>query len=316
MMDNEASPKRLPVALIAGPTASGKSDLAVKLGFELKKRGKRPIIINADSSQIYRELQILSARPTTKEMRGIEHMLFAHWPGTEVCSAAKWAAEVKKIIRELPPKNVTPIIVGGTGMYMQVLLRGISPIPRISTRIREDIRKMPVHMIFAELKNLDPESASKINSNDTQRLSRALEVIQSTGKSIYHWRTVKSGGIENKIDLHPLIMLPDRAWLYDRCDRRFEKMVETGAIEEVKALIAAKIPTDAPILKAIGVREITSYLKGDCTKDEMVQVGQQNTRNYAKRQYTWFRNQCPEKWPVSHSVNIKIDTFFEVLLQS
>lgn len=304
-----------PVALIAGPTASGKSDLAVDLALALEKQGRRGVVLNADSAQVYADLQVLSARPTPQDMRGVEHRLFGAWDGADACSAADWAAAAKREIAELHGAGAVPILVGGTGLYLRTLLDGIAPIPAIDPAIRDAVRQMSVADAYAALQTQDPARAAQLNAGDSQRVARSLEVIRSTGKSLIHWQGEKSGGIRDGIALHPLILLPDRDWLYERCDRRFALMLEQGAVAEVERLLARNLSPDLPVMRAIGVPEIAAFLQGDISREEMTITGSQATRNYAKRQYTWFRRQPPDGWARNESQNCNIETYFASLLQ-
>jgi len=304
-----------PVALIAGPTASGKSDLAVDLALALEKAGRRGVVLNADSAQVYADLQVLSARPSTEEMRGVEHRMFGAWDGAQACSAADWAAAAKREIKDLHSECAVPILVGGTGLYLRTLLDGIAPIPPINPDIRDAVRQMAVEDAFAMLQAEDPTRAAQLNARDGQRVARALEVVRSTGKSLTHWQQQKTGGIGGSITLAPLILLPDREWLYERCDQRFTLMLERGALDEVERLMSRNLSPDLPVMRAIGVRELAAYLLGQVSRVEMVVSGQQATRNYAKRQYTWFRRQPPEGWPRKTVQNCNIDTYLASLLQ-
>ena len=304
-----------PVALIAGPTASGKSDLAVDLALALEKQGRRGVVLNADSAQVYADLQVLSARPTPQDMRGVEHRLFGAWDGADACSAADWAAAAKREIAELHGAGAVPILVGGTGLYLRTLLDGIAPIPAIDPAIRDTVRQMSVADAYAALQAEDPARATQLNAGDSQRVARSLEVIRSTGKSLIHWQGEKSGGIGDAITQHPLILLPDREWLYERCDRRFSLMLEQGAAAEAESLLARNLSPDLPVMRAIGVPEIAAFLQGELSREEMTIAGSQATRNYAKRQYTWFRRQPPAEWPRSESQNCNIETYFASLLQ-
>ncbi|MGZ3198949.1 MAG: tRNA (adenosine(37)-N6)-dimethylallyltransferase MiaA [Croceibacterium sp.] len=301
------------VALIAGPTASGKSDLAVELALALKERGRRCIVINADSAQVYRDLRILSAMPTEDEMRGVEHRLFGEWDGAEPCSAADWAARAKREIEDAQLAGVLPILVGGTGLYIRTLLDGIAPVPPIDPKVREVVRAMAVAEAYSALQSEDPERAAALNASDSTRIARALEVVRSTGRPMAHWQTQRVGGIADGIELHPLILLPPREALYARCDARFARMIDEGAVEEVEALLARSLAPSLPVMRAIGVREIAGYLRGECSREELLARGQQATRNYAKRQYTWFRRQPPRDWPRSESESCEFRAYFETL---
>ncbi|MEL6876658.1 MAG: tRNA (adenosine(37)-N6)-dimethylallyltransferase MiaA [Pseudomonadota bacterium] len=313
-MSKGDTPDLNPVALIAGPTASGKSAIAIALAQALAEQGRRGVVINADSAQVYADLQVLSARPDEAEMDGIEHRLFGAWDGSQGCSAADWAARAIHEIESLNGESAVPILVGGTGMYMQVLLDGIAPIPAINQEVRCEVRALPTHGAYAALQVEDPERALMLEPTDSQRIARALEVVRSTGTTLSEWQNAKTGGIAEDIALHPLIMLPPRDWLYERCDRRFGLMLEQGAIEEVEKLLARKLDPGLPVMRAIGVPEIADYLAGDLTIPEVIAKGAQATRNYAKRQYTWFRNQPPQDWIRAESQNVDIENVFASLL--
>jgi tRNA dimethylallyltransferase len=299
------------VALIAGPTASGKSDLAVDLALALD----RPcVVINADSAQVYRDLRVLSARPTEQEMRGVEHRLFGEWDGAEPCSAADWAARARREIENAHLAGAVPILVGGTGLYIRTLLDGIAPMPAIDPAVRQGARSLAVADAYAALQVEDPERAAVLNAGDSSRVARALEVVRSTGRSLAHWQRQRVGGIGDRVDLHPLILLPPREALYARCDARFARMMDRGAIEEVEALLARDLSPALPVMRAIGVPEIAGYLRGEWSREEALARGQQATRNYAKRQYTWFGRQPPPEWPRLESESCDWQRYFETLV--
>jgi tRNA dimethylallyltransferase len=207
-------------------------------------------------------------------------------------------------------------LVGGSGLYIRTLLDGIAPIPEVDPELRATIRAMPVDQAYAALQIYDASVAATLAPTDVSRITRALEVVQSTGRSILAWRATKTGGISADICLRPLLLLPPREWLYDRCDTRFEAMMERGAIEEVEALLARNLPQDAPIMRAIGVPEISAYLKGTISLAEAIKLGQIATRQYAKRQFTWFRNQAPADWQRANAIinDSNIDQF-EIIFQ-
>jgi len=296
------------VALVVGPTASGKSALALDIA---KKQPS--VIINADSAQVYSDLRILSARPTEAEMEGIEHQLFGYIDGSEACSAARWADDAKAAIAAAHARNILPILVGGTGLYVRILLEGIAPIPEIDPEIRQKIRKMETLEASLLLQKLDPVSAEKLNTADTNRIQRALEVVLSSGKPLGHWQQQKVGGIGGSIRLHPLVLLPPREWLYRRCDLRLQEMIERGAKQEVAQLLERNLPENLPVMRAIGVAEIGDWLAGDIGKAVAIERAQTATRQYAKRQYTWFRNQSPPDWPrIDPTLNNNIDKIFDI----
>ncbi len=303
-----------PVALIAGPTASGKSDLAVRLAQELIAGGRQATVINADSAQVYADLQVLSARPGPAEMGGVPHRLFGEWEGAKTCSAADWAARAKTVIAEVHDEGGVPVLVGGTGLYLRTLLDGIAPVPTIDPAIREMVRAMPVAEAYAALRTADPARAALLDPNDSTRIARALEVVRSTGKTLAAWQADKVGGIGAAITLHPLVLLPPRDWLYVRCDQRFAAMLDGGAIAEVTALLARALNPAQPVMRAIGVPEIAAWLRGEIDRGTMLASGQQATRNYAKRQFTWFRNQSPPSWPRAEEIDFSVGDYFARLL--
>jgi tRNA dimethylallyltransferase len=306
---------RPPLALIAWPTASGKSDLAVRLALTLRERGREAVVINADSAQVYADLAVLSARPSAEEMQGVPHRLFGSWDGATACSAADWAKAARSEIAEAHRGGALPILVGGTGLYLRTLLDGIAPVPPIDPGVRLYARQLTLEEARAALQREDPEAAARLNPNDTTRIVRALEVACSTGRPLAEWQAAKVGGIGGSVALDAAVLLPDRTWLYERCDRRFGLMLEQGAIAEVEALLARQLDPALPVMRAIGVPEISAFLHGECSRDELCQRGAQATRNYAKRQYTWFRNQPPSDWARIESHNVDPAVHFASLLQ-
>ncbi|QKG71471.1 tRNA (adenosine(37)-N6)-dimethylallyltransferase MiaA [Erythrobacter mangrovi] len=306
---------RPPVALIAGPTASGKSDLAVKLAQWLEESGRRGVVINSDSAQVYSDLQILSARPTEAEMGGIEHRLFGAWDGAQACSAADWAAAAQREIASLHAEGAIPILCGGTGLYMRTLLDGIAPVPAIEPEVRAAVRALSQVEARSALEREDPSAAARLAPADAARTTRALEVIRSTGRTLADWQAHKEGGIGAGVTLRALVLLPEREWLYERCDRRFLQMMDRGALAEVERLLARDLDPSLPVMRAIGVPELTAHLKGELGRDEAIAAGQIATRQYAKRQYTWFRHQPPAEWDRVENKNINVPEFFVSLLR-
>ena len=255
------------------------------------------MIVNADSAQVYRDLHVLSAAPTNDERKSAEHRLYGVQDSALPCSAAHWAEMARREIADIHSSGRTPILTGGTGLYLRTLLDGIAPVPAIDAEIRARVRTAPVKENREKLESLDAEAAARINRSDTTRINRALEVILSTGRTLAEWQRQREGGIAGGVELQPLILLPPRKWLYARCDDRFAHMVEQGAVSEVEALLARGLNLNLPVMRAIGVREIASYLLGHATLDEAIAAGRQATRRYAKRQYTWFAHQPPLDWP-------------------
>lgn len=273
-------------------------------------------VINADSAQVYAELRVLSARPSAADEARVPHRLFGHVAGTEDYSAARWAEEAKAEIAAAQERGSLPVLAGGTGMYIRTLLDGIAPVPEIDPGIRAEIRTLPVSETYRLLGEADPEAAERLNASDTTRVARALEVVRSTGRTLAAWQAERVGGIGATIDLAPVILLPDRAWLAERCDRRLRAMFDEGAIDEVSALLDRNdIPVNAPVRRAIGVAEIAAFLEGSLNRDEALERAQAATRQYAKRQYTWLRHQPPADWAWTDSTDIskQIDYFARFL---
>ena len=255
------------------------------------------MIVNADSAQVYRDLPILSAAPRPNELARAEHRLYGVLDGSQACSAADWAAMARREIEDVHASGRLPILVGGTGLYLRTLLQGIAPVPPIDPRIRRQVREASVEKNRERLLQLDSQSAARLNPADRLRIARALEVVLSTGKTLAEWQSRREGGIGGAVALRPLILLPPREWLYRRCDERFAAMVEGGAAEEVRALLERSLSPDLPVMRGIGVREISAWLSGEASREEAMAAGQQATRRYAKRQYTWFAHQPPQEWP-------------------
>lgn len=289
---NTHDPPLPPLALIAGPTASGKSALAMALA-----ERENGVIVNADSAQVYRDLRILTARPSAADEARIPHRLYGYRDGAEPCSAADWGNDASAAIRAAHAEGRLPILAGGTGLYLRTLLDGIAPVPPIDPEVRRAVRALPVADAHAALAREDPEAAARLRPADSSRVARALEVVRSTGRRLGDWQRQKTGGIGAEVRLRPLILLPPRDWLYERCDRRFESMVDGGGPEEVRALLARGLDPSLPVMRAIGVAEIGALLNGHCSRDEAVAAGRTATRQYAKRQYTWFSRQPPAHWP-------------------
>ena len=280
------------VALIAGPTASGKS----ALGIAVAERHDG-IVINADSAQVYRDLRVLTARPTEADEARVPHRLFGHVDGAESYSAARWADEASAEIDRAHALGKLPVLVGGTGLYLRTLLDGIAPVPEIDPAVRAEVRALPVAQAHAALAALDPAAAARLAPADTTRVARALEVVRSTGRTLTRWQEERIGGIGERIALAAIVLLPDRDWLWARCDSRAATMLAGGARAEVSALLArSEIAPEAPIRRAIGVREVASTLLGEISQKQAVDAVALATRQYAKRQYTWFRNQPPASW--------------------
>ncbi len=255
-------------------------------------------IVNADSMQVYRDLRVVTARPSEADEARHTHRLFGYIDGAAACSAARWAGDAKVAIAQAHDEQRLPVLVGGTGLYLRTLLDGIAPVPEIDPETRAEIRAMPVADAYAALSRDDPEAAARLAPADTTRVARALEVVRSTGHPLAQWQAHKTGGIVPHVRLVPLVVLPPRDWLFARCDARFETMIDAGRAE-VAALIERQLDPALPVMRAIGVREIAGLVDGTLDRSRAVAAGTLATRHYAKRQFTWFANQSPEDWPRS-----------------
>ncbi len=272
--------------LIGGPTASGKSALAMRLARQVKGS-----IINADAMQIYAGLPTLTAQPEPEDRAEIPHFLYETCDAAEASSAGKWLAQARDVIAQVRAAGRTPIVVGGTGLYFEALRGGLANIPPIPDEVRTQAENLYAawgeEKFRAALALLDPESAGRIERNDRQRLIRAYTVAAHTGKALSAWH---KGGAEKDVQAETHLLLPPREELYAACDKRLLTMIERGAMAEVEALMARGLSPALPAMKILGVREIAAYLRGEIGLDEAIAKAQQMTRNYAKRQMTWFRN--------------------------
>ncbi len=281
------------VILLAGPTASGKSALALALAEKLGGT-----IINADSMQVYRDLRLITARPSVEEERRVPHRLYGHVDAAENYSVGAWRSEAVLQLAAAERESRVAIVVGGTGLYFNALTRGLAAMPPIPKRIRDEVRGRlkaeGAAALHDELQRLDVAAAARLNRGDGARVSRALEVMLATGRSILDWHehTTSSGA-----DLQPAVKIflsPDRGELASRIDARFDAMIEAGAIEEVRALMARSLDPSLPAMKAHGVPWLIRQLKDEITLAEAAEGAKRDTRQYTKRQATWFRNQLPE----------------------
>ncbi|MDE8762444.1 MULTISPECIES: tRNA (adenosine(37)-N6)-dimethylallyltransferase MiaA [Rhizobium] len=293
MMENLLSVEN--AILITGPTASGKSALAVELA---KRYGGA--VVNADSMQVYDTLRVLTARPSEEEMQGVPHHLYGHVPAGAAYSTGAWLRDVSALLPALKAAGQLPVFVGGTGLYFKALTGGLSDMPEIPEGLREELRMRLVaegpEGLHAELEAIDPAMSASLNRQDGQRIVRALEVIKATGRSIAEFHRRLGPVLIDADEARKIVVLPDRAVLHARINGRFEKMLQQGAESEVRALLALGLPAVAPVMKAIGVSQITAMLKGEMTREEVLEKGAAATRQYAKRQMTWFRNQMDESW--------------------
>lgn len=284
------------VILIAGPTASGKSALALALAERLSGT-----VINADAMQVYRELSVLTARPTETDERRAPHRLYGHVPGEEAYSAARYAAEARTAIAAARASGRLPIVVGGTGLYFKALLEGLSPVPTVPAAIRARWRKAAAEegaaALHDVLKSRDPEMAARLRPSDPQRIVRALEVLEATGISLARWQETPGEPVVSVEDALAVVVAPPRDVLRRRCDDRFGHMLAAGAADEVRALIRLRLDPELPVMRALGVSPLIALVEGRMTADEAAEVARAETRQYAKRQLTWLRrNMSTWKW--------------------
>ena len=286
--------------LIAGPTASGKSALALHMA---KKTGG--FIVNTDSMQVYDVLDLLSARPQSDELREAEHFLYGHVAPSVSYSTGKWFADVEALLSRADLRTRTPIFVGGTGLYFRALLGGLSQMPEVPADVREHWRNRMseegAEALHTALTELDPEIAATLRPTDSQRIVRALEVFEGTGKSLLHWQKNTGTALVDDASATKIVLLPDRKWLGERIAQRFNLMWDHGALDEVRALNVLHLDPALPAMKAIGVREISAFFAGEMTREDAIERSIIATRQYAKRQSTWFRNQLDESWKVFSS---------------
>lgn len=281
-----------PVTLIAGPTASGKSALALKLAHEMGGE-----IVNADSMQIYAGMPVLTAAPSADEMAQAPHHLFGVADAADGWSVAKWLEAAMVALREIDHRGKPAIVVGGTGLYFRALTHGLADVPSVSETQREISGLLYAAQGEPEFRDvlakLDPEAEARIEANDRQRLIRAHAVAMATGRSLTAWQTDTRPALAAE-RWRGVVLEPPRAELYARCDTRLSIMVENGALDEVATMRARNLDPALPALKAVGYRELSAHLRGETTLDQALDAARQETRRYAKRQLTWFRNQTPD----------------------
>lgn len=286
------------IHIIAGPTASGKSALALEHAMEMDGE-----IINADSRQIYDCLPILSAQPSDDEKKLVPHHLYGTLHPNESCSAGLWLGLVRDKITDTLARGKTPFVVGGTGLYLKALMEGLSPIPQVPDDIRAAANALCAEIgpvaLHQRLSDRDPETAALYHPNHTARIIHAWEILEMTGKGLAHWQSLPKNAPPVDWRFEVTLVMPDRQTLYDRCDRRFEAMLENGAMEEAEAfdnaIATGTISKDAIVTKTIGLAPLRALRLGAISKEEATSLAQTETRQYAKRQMTWFRNQLETK---------------------
>lgn len=284
--------------VVFGPTASGKSAAAIALAQRYDG-----VVINADSMQIYRDLRVLTARPSEEEESQAPHRLYGVLDGAETCSAADWRDRAMVEIQAAANAGKVPILCGGTGFYIKALTEGLSPMPdvpdAVRSRVRAKVDAAPGASAWEGLQRIDPKAADRIEPMDRQRVSRALEVFEATGRTLSDWQAEPLSGAPQGVRFLKTVLHPARDVLVERCDRRLDVMVEQGAIEEVEALVARQLPADRPILRAVGVPEFSAFLRGELTLEEAISRAKTATRRYAKRQATWLKTQFVSNFTIN-----------------
>jgi tRNA dimethylallyltransferase len=281
------------IILIAGPTASGKSALALALAEKLGGT-----IINADSMQVYRDLRIITARPTPEEEARVPHRLYSHVDAAENFSVGRWCTEVAGVLAATPREPRVAILVGGTGLYFKALTEGLAAVPSIPAQIRNEVRTRlasdGVEALHAELTRRDPAAAARLMPGDRARVTRALEVVLATGRSLLSWHEANMPACVDAALAAKVFLVPSRDALLRRIDARFDAMMAAGALDEVRALAERKLDPTLPAMKAHGVPWLIRHLNGEIALAEAIEGGKRDTRQYTKRQATWFRNQLPD----------------------
>ena len=288
--------RRPDAILIAGPTTSGKSALALALA-----ERAAGAIINADSMQVYRDLRVITARPTPEDEARAPHHLYGHVDAAENYSVGRWCVDVRAAIAEAAGAGHVPILVGGTGLYFKALTRGLAAVPPIPAGVRSAVRERlnteGVSALYEELSRRDPASAQRLMPNDRARITRALEVVTATGRSLADWHREGMPASVDPARAIRIFLSVDRAELYRRIDARFDAMLASGALDEVKKLAARRLDRALPAMKAHGVPWLIRHLNGEITLAEAAEGGKRDTRRYTKRQGTWFRHQLPDwRW--------------------
>jgi len=279
--------------LIAGPTASGKSALALDLAAKIGG-----VIINADSMQVYRDLRVITARPTVEEEARAPHRLYGHVDAAENYSVGRWCVDAQAALAEAQQAGLVPIVVGGTGLYFKALTQGLAAVPPIPPEVRATVRgrlkSEGVEPLYAELQQCDPATAKRLMPGDRSRITRALEVVIATGRSLSDWHREGLPPALDAANTLKFFLSTDRAELYRRIDARFGAMLASGALEEVEKLAARGLDPSLPAMKAHGVPWLIRHLRGEIGLEEAAEGGKRDTRRYTKRQATWFRHQLPD----------------------
>ena len=277
------------IYFITGPTASGKSKFAIDLSKKIKGE-----IVNADSMQIYKELKIITARPSQLDNKKIKHHLYGYVDGSNRYNVEKWCQDASKVIESLNKKNINPIFVGGTGLYIDTLINGIASIPSVPESIRNDsknlLEKVGKEEFYKIVKKIDEDSIKLIFPNDIQRLRRIWEVFNYSNKKFSEWKKNKNKKFITSLDYKIFLFLPDRKKNYERVNKRVLTMIKSGAIEEIENLLKFNYNKDLPIMRAHGVPEISAYLKNKITLEDCIKKIQLVTRHYVKRQNTWWNS--------------------------
>ncbi len=298
-----AEPPRadIPIVALSGPTAGGKSAAALAIA-----EAFGATIINADSMQVYRDLAILTARPGPDQLARVPHRLYGCLSGRERCSAGRWRSLADAEIGSAVASGRLPLLVGGTGFYLRALEQGLADLPEVAEDLRARIaarcERIGAQAFHRELAARDPVMAGRLHPNDRQRLIRAMEVLEATGRSLADWQAGTADreggrGSPGRREILHLALVPPRDRLYAACDTRFQDMIAQGALAEVRGLLAEDLDPRLPIMKALGVPELTAHLRGDCSLQDAIEAAQQATRRYAKRQLTWLRTQTERKNP-------------------
>jgi tRNA dimethylallyltransferase len=285
--------KDIRAILLAGPTASGKSARAVELA-----REENGVVINADSMAVYRDLTILSARPNPEEMGDIPHLLFGHVGAERNYSVGLWLADARAALIEAERMEKLPIFVGGTGMYFKALLHGLSDIPAVPAEVRARLRAeaegVAPEELHARLRARDPETAAKLRPSDPQRILRALEILEATGMPLARFHRARGGALLDAAACHCVFLAPERKQLQARIDARFDRMMAQGALEEVRRLAARALDPALPAMRAVGVPGLMAFLRDEMSLEAAVEKGKRDSRQYARRQFTFARTQLPE----------------------